>query len=217
MVTLRRDVAACGNNKIFDRPDRDKTLTEYDIFMEKKNASCFGQASATLVAERLPDASCFHTETVALSGKNYFGHQEEIVSEPKDPLTYDNYSEYLMAQFNRKKKTDRVLTKEEFYALKFEGGSNFVSQKASANKNAATAKAKAVRKLSKNAKIFIAAYVLIAMVVASIIIAVNAVSVPNKVNADAISEQGVASLEIPVEKEENNNWFDKLLDGLSNK
>ena len=201
MVTLRRDVAAAQDNRIFDRFDHDaENLTAYDVFMlEKKRSERSAKSSYQQASEEIE-------RKFQKYESNYFSTPTKPVQEPKASETYSTYKEYMTAQLHRST-PGKILTEEEFLQEKFDGE---VVVKSSIKEK------KAPRKLSSGGKLFVAVYVLIVAAVASIILAVNADYTP--VNASATdTESAVAPLEVVEEEVVHTNWFDTFLDGLSNK
>lgn len=201
MVTLRRDVAAAQDNRIFDSFTHDaENLTAYDVFMLEKKRSESQQKSSFQQASEEIERKFQKYES------NYFSAPTKQVQEPKLAEKYSSYNEYMTAQLHRSA-PEKILTEEEFLLEKFDG--KVVAKSASKEK-------KAPRKLSRAGKIFVAVYVLIVAAVASIILALNAEYTP--VNASATdTESAVAPLEIVEEDTAHTNWFDTFLDGLSNK
>lgn len=198
MVTMRRDVAAVAANGIFDRVDRDSALTDYDIFMRDKmrneeNSNAVSKASRS-------DAS--------YSVKEMYGYPYGMVKEPEAEDEYADYGEYMRAQLNRKS-ADKLLSKEEFYQAKFNSSSAVkVAPKARKSK----------RHMTKAGKIFTLVYVLMVIAVASIIIAVNNSSDGGSgVSASADAATGEIKALTVETREIEGNWFDDLLDGISNK
>lgn len=218
MVTMRRDVAAMSGNKIFDRPDRDDgltnygNLTEYDRFVQEKKRQ---EITRNLGSGTV---SCAQ-DTIAQT--NYFGYSSRMAEEPKtsysmystrtseEPKTvnsYDTYGDYMKAQLHRTSGA-KLLTEEEFYAIRYR------ESRDTTRTNATVAQKKG---LNKNGKIFIAVYVLVVMVVASIILTVNTGRSGNVETANAKQEGAIGSLAIDTEESET-NWFDEVCDSLSNK
>ncbi|MDR3186742.1 MAG: hypothetical protein LBU04_08140 [Christensenellaceae bacterium] len=75
------------------------------------------------------------------------------------------------------------------------------------------------RRISKNGMIFIAVYVLIVLIIASIIIVVNKKTTnANATDAkSANTSNGIVSLNVDEDEvDQENNWFDKIADGISN-
>ena len=201
MVTLRRDVAAAQNNRIFDSFGHDaENLTAYDVFMlEKKRSENQGKSSFQQASEEIE-------RKFQKYESNYFSAPTKAVQEPKVTEIYSTYKEYMVAQLHRPM-PGKILTEEEFLQEKFDG--EVVVKSAQKEK-------KATRKLSRGGKLFVAIYVLIVAAVASIILALNTNYTP--VNASATdTESAVAPLEVVEEEVVHTNWFDTLLDGLSNK
>ncbi len=197
MVTMRRDVAVMNGNGIFDRPDRDSYVTEYDRFMQEKKRRETSALSAGTVSYndvRMPT--------------NYFGYSDIKDAEPKSNNEYSDYSDYMRAQLHRTT-GGKILTKEEFYADRVRE-----SKLSTASLSKGTAARK--RGLNKNGKIFVAIYVLVVMVVASIILTVNTTKSDNVERADATGEGGIGALAMDVEEPET-NWFDAFCDAVSNK
>lgn len=207
MVTLRRDIAAVSDNRVFDRKDSDSAvLTDYDLFMEKKKQQkYFCEYKAAKPSQ---------TEQPTEEKEDAFSKIFNRAPEKEDISTHnqnsDNeYKKYLIEQLNRKE-PEELLSKESFY-----------SKHSTASLSGATAAVRPTpKKLSKNAKIFVALYVLVVAIVASIILAVNSASEPQRVDASAISGNArgeISPMDVPAESdEETSNRFDRLLDGLSN-
>ena len=217
MVTLRRDIAAAGSNKVFDRKNRDsEVLTDYDLFMEKKKQQrtlCdYKPVAPTEKTERKRLAEESTDETDAFA-KIFHRETENNIKDTYQTDNDEEYKKYLLEQLNRKE-PGKLLDKESFY------------QRVSAKPEAAYTPSAAepvkhgTKKLSKNGKIFVAVYVLVVALVASIILAVNSVTEPHTVDASAIGDNAkgeIAPMDVPVELDsETSNWFDALLDGLSN-
>ncbi|MBO5775856.1 MAG: hypothetical protein J6R35_00625 [Clostridia bacterium] len=203
MVTLRRDVAVENSNRLFDRVDRDQTLTQYDLFMleKRRNEQARNYGSAT-VSSTMTD----------FNEVNYFGAPQITVEEPKQEKSFDSYDEYMVAQLHRKSSDEKLLTSEEFYAEKYE------SQKPQKARKSIMARKQSTSKLTKFAKIFISVYVLVTVAVASIILALNVTkSEPVKLVATAQEPQQGQIGALAVEWEEETNWFDSMLDAVSNK
>lgn len=197
MVTMRRDVAAMSGNKVFDRPDRDDGLTSYDRFVQEKKR----QEST----RNLGSGTVSYTQDTKAQ-TNYFGYFDYTKEEPKTVNSYDTYSDYMKAQLHRTS-GEKLLSEEEFYATRYR------ESRDATRTNATVAKKKG---LNKNGKIFIAVYVLVVMVVASIILTVNTGRNGNVETANATQEGAIGSLAIDAEENES-NWFDELCDSLSNK
>jgi len=227
MVTLRRDVAAAVSNKIFDKKHRDaQELTAYDLFMEKKKQQRYLCDYKPVVSDRSIEPECRADDGVKIKEKFHkiFGKapkEQKTVDQKEESVVYhtdniDNeYKSYLLEQLNRTEPGE-LMDKETFYQKRY-------SKTAPAFAGAAIAAAPAkreARRLSKNGKIFVAVYVLVVALVASIILAVNSVTAPPRADASSGSEdaQGVISpMDIPSDGTQgSNNGFDKLLDGLSN-
>ncbi len=197
MVTLRRDVAASNSNRVFDRMNRE-ALTDYDIFMREKRMSEISRSSG---------AATITSNSFDMGTINYFGSPQVTVVEPKQE-NYNSYDDYMKAQLHRESGSEKLLSSEEFYAKKYSEGTPEKTTRKSAKKNA---------RLTRAGKIFIGAYVLITIAVASTILALNlgkGESVKTKANADA--NEGITALAMEFEKEEG-NWFDSMCDSLSNK
>ena len=204
MVTLRRDVAVENSNRLFDRVDRDQALTQYDLFMLEKRrneqARNYGSASVS-------------STMIDFNEVNYFGAPQVTVEEPKQEKAFNSYDEYMQAQLHRKSGEEKLLTSEEFYAEKYD------SQKGNVKvTNARSRKAKNTG-LTKFAKIFIGVYVLVTIAVASTILALNVgKSEPVKLVATAQEPQEDQIGALAVEWDESeSNWFDSMLDAVSNK
>ena len=202
MVTLRRDVAALYNQ--FDHADRD-VLTPYDRFQQEKRNS------------RARRATSYPTLHAGETRGNYFAEPEHYVSDSKvnseESYISKNYSEYLAAQINRTAPGARVLSEDEFYDRYSDTKAVSASEAASEVKKPAIRKNR--QKLGKRGKIFIAAYVLVVAIVASIIIAVNTIGRPAAVDAgnDAEYTGRIAPMVPAEEPEQPTNWFDSMLDG----
>lgn len=217
MVTLRRDVAAAAKNKVFDKTDRDSgAMTDYDLFMEKKKQQRYlcdytpARPSETCgMPAREPDPVPRAEKTDAIT--KIFAGDESEKKELSAAPTREDYKRYLIEQLNRHEPGE-LLSEEEYYKMR----RGTASSAAAATRKEKTPSAR----LSKNGKIFVAVYVLVVALVASIILAVNSVGNKPAVNARAIgggAEGSVAPMELPEEQtEESKNGFDKLLDGLSN-
>ncbi len=191
MVTLRRDVAVVNANRVFDRVDN-RALTNYDIFMREKNLSAARREGGVSCSAPQPD-------------NNHFGMPERNVQEPKT-TPYKNYDEYMLAVLNRDNAHEKVLTKAEFATLKYIENNTVKSESK-----------KQKRKLSRFSRIFIGAYVFVTVAVTAVILAVNLTgteSIPQKASAD--TADGISALAIEYEVEKG-NWFDDMLDGISNK
>jgi hypothetical protein len=214
MVTLRRDVAAAAKNKVFDKTDRDsETMTDYDLFMEKKRQqrSLCNYTPARPMETNPEPVSQSQKQTDKSDALSKIFVRADTEKKETPALTREDYKKYLIDQLNRRE-PGILLSEEDFYKQHSSG---------------ATAEAPPVKKektenvkLSKNGKIFVAVYVLVVAVVASIILAVNSVGNRPAVNARAIggsAEGSIAPMDLPEEQSEGSgNWFDKLLDGLSN-
>lgn len=200
MVTLRRDVAAANSNRVFDRVEKE-TLTDYDIFMQQKRmgeiSRSYGQATISTNSFVQDDYGNFCAPQ---------GNPEEDKRE-----VFDSYDDYMRKQLDRKNGNEKLLSLEEYCAIKY----NEAKGKSASSKK--TRKEKGVRGLTKIGKIFIGVYVLVTVAVASTILALNlgsGESVKTKANADA--NEGITALAMEFEEEEN-NWFDSMCDSLSNK
>ncbi|MFA5449579.1 MAG: hypothetical protein WC292_03985 [Clostridia bacterium] len=219
MVTLRRDVAAGAKNRVFDRVGRDSALTDYDIFMEQKQknekrSNYFCGTCAIEDEPILPErpTSCMTMENALAANYNYFGQPICEKEEAKPLGSYVDYSEYIKAQLHRTS-PQKLLTKEEFYAERFE------AEKGRKLKTETKKSARAVKpnkKLSKSGKIFIAFYVLAVAVIASIILVVNGSVVPDVVDASVRGSQDKVDALVIEEPQGETNWFDKLLDVVNN-
>ena len=199
MVTLRRDVAVENNNRVFDKVDR-ASLTDYDIFMREKRMGELNRSSSAC-------AQAISRNSFDMNDYSYFSAPIVTVVEPKVSETA-SYDEYMRAQLHRTSGEERVLTESEYYSNKFSA-----SKEVSVKRNAKSNK----RGLTKFGKIFIGAYVLITVAVASTILAVNlgsGESVKTKASADA--NKGISALAMEFESEEG-NWFDDVCDSISNK
>jgi len=219
MVTLRRDVAAAAKNKVFDAKDRDReVMTDYDLFMEKKKqqrtlCDYTPARSSDICAEPAPEPKPARRpdKSDALS-KIFCGAPENEKKESYTAPNREDYKRYLIDQLNRHEPGE-LISEEDFYKSKMNATPSY---------EAVTVKKEKAQpaKLSKNGKIFVAVYVLVVAVVASIILAVNSTGNSPQVNARAISggtEGSVAPMDLPDERSaESGNWFDELLDGLSN-
>ena len=199
MVTMRRDVAAVAANGIFDRADRDAGLTDYDIFMRDKMRN-----EEKRYASRNADTA-LHAGFV----NEAYGYPYEAKREPEHSNEYADYNEYMRAQLNRRS-PEKLLSKEEFYQAKF--NSSGVS-KATPRKERKTKK-----RMTKAGKIFTLVYVLTVIAIASIIIAVNN-SGDGKGGVSASADAATGEIKaLTVESREiEGNWFDDILDGISNK
>lgn len=195
MVTLRRDVAVVNSNRVFDRVERE-ALTDYDIFMREKRMSEISRSAGSATITSSYDENTY----------NYFSAPQVTVVVPEKE-NYENYDEYMKAQLHRANGSEKLLSSDEFYASKY------------SEVKAEGKKAKRVRdsKLSKAGKIFIGAYVLITVAVASTILALNLGGGETvKTKANASNDDGITALAMEFEKEEG-NWFDDMCDSLSNK
>lgn len=199
MVTMRRDVAAMNGNRVFDRPDRDSGMTDYDIFMQEKKRQ--------EITRNLGSGTVSYTNDVNAQ-TNYFGYSARVKEEPKVANSYENYDEYMKAQLHRSA-GGKLLSQEEFYADRYLESKQ---ESAGRQKNVAAKK----RGLNKNGKIFVAVYVLVVMIVASIIVTVNTGKSDNVERANAKQEGAIGSLAIEAEETET-NWFDEVCDSFSNK
>lgn len=199
MVTMRRDVAAVAANGIFDRADRDAGLTDYDIFMRDKMRN-----EEKRYASRNADTT-LHAGSV----NEVYGCPYEAKREPEPNNEYADYNEYMRAQLNRRS-PEKLLSKEEFYQAKFNssGVSKAIHQKARKTK----------KRMTKAGKIFTLVYVLTVIAIASIIIAVNN-SGDGKGGVSASADAATGEIKaLTVESREiEGNWFDDILDGISNK
>lgn len=179
MVTLRRDVAAMNRNeKTFDRRS-DGLLTEYDRFMLAKKQAEAERAACDygFVSARQPETKRFNPKSSGKIDINYFGLPNDEVPETKMQATsvkqsYSSYDEYMEAQL-RRTAPGKILSKSEFAE---------VYGKAPAS---VAVKESVKRGLSKKAKIFVAAYVLIVAIIASVIMLVDT-------NASGTQEVGAA-------------------------
>lgn len=204
MVTLRRDVAVENSNRLFDRVDRDQALTQYDLFMLEKRrneqARNYGSASVS-------------STMIDFNEVNYFGAPQVTVEEPKQEKAFNSYDEYMQAQLHRKSGEEKLLTSEEFYAEKYD------SQKGNVKVTKARSRKAKNTGLTKFAKIFIGVYVLVTIAVASTILALNVgKSEPVKLVATAQEPQEDQIGALAVEWDESeSNWFDSMLDAVSNK
>ena len=195
MVTLRRDVAVVNSNRVFDRVERE-ALTDYDIFMREKRMSEISRSAGSATITSSYDENTY----------NYFSAPQVTVVAPEKE-NYESYDEYMKAQLHRSNGSEKLLSSDEFYASKY------------SDVKVEGKKAKRVRasKLSKAGKIFICAYVLITVAVASTILALNLGGGETvKTKANASNDDGITALAMDFEKEEG-NWFDDMCDSLSNK
>jgi hypothetical protein len=157
MITYRRNESASKKRN-------------YDSFIEEKrrieDGKRFGVDSKNLYLtdEEIEEANnpqmkidLFGTDALT------FGSYNCNVREPKQTVSKSDYTSYLLKQLNRTK-PETLYSEEEFYQNK----ANAVFGKA--QKSAADG-AKAKGRLSKRGKIFVACYVLVAVVIASIILA----------------------------------------------
>ena len=123
----------------------------------------------------------------------------------------DAYSLYLDAQLHRAEPDPvGIISKEEFYRKQY--------QEKSPKDVKTSSYSKSGKKLSKRSMVFLSAYVLMVVAVTSIIIAVN--STKGVTNVDAKEDGEVMTIQaMTVEKSEpeSTNWFDRLLDSISNK
>lgn len=199
MVTMRRDVAAVAANGIFDRADRDAGLTDYDIFMRDKMRN----------EEKKYSSLNADTTARASSVNEIFGYPYEAKQEPEADNEYADYNEYMKAQLNRKS-PEKLLSKEEFYQAKFNSSG--------ARKVALVKARKTKKRMTKAGKIFTLVYVLMVIAVASIIIAVNnSGDGGSGVSASADAATGEIKALTVETREIEGNWFDDILDGISNK
>lgn len=207
MVTLRRDVAAAARNTIFDKSAHDCELTDYDIFMQQKKKN--DNRAKVLENTAAAPQDCLYTDNYTMS-YNYFGKPQAAVEVPKKTNDYADYKDYLKAQLNRTA-PGKLLSREEFYSEKKEP-STIPAVKTKRERIHTTHK-----QLTKNGKIFIAVYVLAVALIASIILVVNRTVAPGRVDAGTVrdGEQQVAPL-VSQDEAEETNWFDKLLDSISN-
>lgn len=197
MVTLRRDVAVVNSNRVFDRMERE-TLTDYDIFMREKRASENARTSGVATLS----ASNFDMDAI-----NYFSAPQVAVVEPKQS-GYENYDSYMKAQLHRENGNEKLLSSDEFYAQRY------VDKE---TKKTVRTRKEGAKKLTKAGKIFVGAYVLITVAVASTILALN-LGGGEKIKTKAVADanDGITALAMDFEKEEG-NWFDDMCDSLSNK
>lgn len=202
MVTLRRDVAVQNSNRIFDKIERE-SLTDYDIFMREKRMGELNRSSSAC-------AQAISRNSFDLDSYSYFSAPQVTVVEPKQEKTA-SYDDYMRAQLHRTSGEERILSESEFYSAKHNENSTKEVVKT-------TSKQKANRRqLSKFGKIFLTAYVLITIAVASIILALN-LNTQETVTTRAIESdsEGISALAMEVESEES-NLFDDVLDTFSNK
>lgn len=198
MVTLRRDIAAAAQNKVFDRKDRDsKVLTDYDIFMEKKKQQkyfCdYKPVDDTPAKEEQSKKSCEKSKNDIFERIfNKAPEQQESVALTQD--INDEYKSYLIQQLHRAEPA-ALLDKDDFYKR--------LAPQPALVKAAKAAKSKhAPKRLSKNGKIFIAVYVLVVAIVASIILAVNSASQPTTVDASAAGDNAAGittNIDLPID------------------
>lgn len=203
MVTLRRDVAVESNNRIFDRAVRE-TLTDYDIFMREKRMGEMNRSSSAC-------SQAITRNSFDLNDYSYFSAPQVTVVEPKVNEN-ETYDDYMRAQLHRTSGEERVLSESEYYSSRY-------AESTATNVATKSVKArKATRgNLTKFGKIFIGAYVLITVAVASTILAINlgnGESVKTKASAD--QTEGISALAMEVEEKEG-NWFDDVCDSISNK
>ena len=190
-------------------------LTNYDIYMMKKQRK---QAQSRLFdrAEIQPNIS-------------YEGYRKKLETPVRKPIESPkmelSYREYLLKQLNREKPST-LLTEEEFYERKFNEDDVFSDsldvKKQVENHKKPNNKAKSIiknTKLKKGAKIFIAFYVLIVMIIASILIVVNTATPVNSERVDAGYQEVERDTVQPMSFEESQdgeytNWFDELCKSL---
>ena len=200
MVTLRRDVAVQNNNRVFDRAEN---LTNYDMFMREKRMSEVNRSSSAC-------AQAISRSSFDLNDYTYFSAPQVTVVEPKIEVN-DSYDDYMRSQLHRASGEERILSEDEYYQARYAESVGQESVKAT------KVSKKAKRNLSKFGKIFIGAYVILTVAVASTILAVNlgkGESVRTKANAGA--NDGISALAMEIEGEEG-NWFDDICDAVSNK
>lgn len=223
MVTLRRDIAANADNRIFDKGYTSTAEpTEYDLFMAEKtrainaSRSAFNDYSVADVKHESYFSSasaCDDLDVTKDYDYTYFGQPSTTVEAPKEGSIPESYNAYMLEQLMRSEKKENVLSEAEYYETIF----NKEKREPAEVVVKSESKRKDRKKMTKTGKIFIAFYVLIVAVVASIILAVNTVDKPEKVDAEAGTSDaaGIASMDINDESGEN-NWFDSFLDGMSN-
>lgn len=123
----------------------------------------------------------------------------------------DAYSLYLDAQLHRTEPDPSgIISKEEFYRKQY--------QEKSPKDVKTSSYSKGGKKLSRRSMVFLSAYVLMVVAVTSIIIAVNSTkgvtNVDAKENGD---EMTIQAMTMEKSAPESTNWFDRLLDSISNK
>ncbi|MBO5774226.1 MAG: hypothetical protein J6R44_05275 [Clostridia bacterium] len=200
MVTLRRDVAVQNNNRVFDRAEN---LTNYDMFMREKRMSEVNRSSSAC-------AQAISRSSFDLSDYTYFSAPQVTVVEPKIEVN-DSYDDYMRSQLHRASGEERILSEDEYYQARYAESVGQESVKAT------KASKKAKRSLTKFGKIFLGAYVILTVAVASTILAVNLGNGESvKTKASAGANDGISALAMEFEEEEG-NWFDDMCDAVSNK
>lgn len=123
----------------------------------------------------------------------------------------DAYSLYLDAQLHRTEPDPSgIISKEEFYRKQY--------QEKSPKDVRSTTYSKGGKKLSRRSMIFLSAYVLMVVAVTSIIIAVNSTKGITNVDAkESGEEMTIQAMTVEKAEPESTNWFDRLLDSISNK
>lgn len=149
------------------------------------------------------------TEAFGVESEQSAGTADSLVNVAALPQTgFSDYKSYLQQQLNREAPA-RLLTEEEFYSQQY----------GSASRVQRSSKKRSVKgKGNKRSFIFLATYVLMVAAVSFIIIALN--SNDTKVNASngAVEQEGqIQAMPIDRSAAAETNWFDRVLDGVSNK
>lgn len=123
----------------------------------------------------------------------------------------DAYSLYLDAQLHRTEPDPvGIISKEEFYRKQY--------QEKSPKEVRTSSYSKGGKKLSRRSMVFLSAYVLMVVAVTSIIIAVNSTKGVTSVDAKGDGEEmTIQAMTVEKAEPESTNWFDRLLDSISNK
>lgn len=214
MVTMRRDVAVTKNVSGYD------ALTAYDKFIMKKNARRNDE-----VQEKESKSAGFFERLTFAPNKREEKKTIAVATETVKPVagtTETSYDKYLLNCLQNKRADERVLSSEEFYESLLSGKqSKPRSAKVGNEKKETGARAKKEarpERFTKFGKIILSVYVLVALLTAFTLVAVNVFN-SEPVLADAEENPTLGAKTIrpmtteTLEKEEE-SWFDSLCDAV---